>query len=96
MLRLIKELLLKIVSDIDSGNTNASPEELLEIAKILSEYNNKDIGFSKYSACKYLGISRATFDRYVKEGKIPKGKHVQGFKELRWYKSDLNKIKSGE
>nr|DAM09941.1 MAG TPA: excisionase [Caudoviricetes sp.] len=28
---------------------------------------------SKIQACDYLGISRATFDNYVKNGWIPKG-----------------------
>lgn len=28
---------------------------------------------SKIQACDYLGVSRATFDNYVKNGWIPKG-----------------------
>lgn len=39
---------------------------------------------------KYLNVSRATFDRYVSEGKIPPGKKEQGFKELFWVKKDLD------
>jgi predicted DNA-binding transcriptional regulator AlpA len=45
---------------------------------------------SKYQACSYLHCSRASFDNYVKAGLIPKGKHVIGFKEKRWYKKDLD------
>jgi excisionase family DNA binding protein len=29
---------------------------------------------SKAQACEYLNISRSTFDKMIKEGKIPKGK----------------------
>lgn len=92
MLRVIRNLLQKIISDIDSGNSNISETESIEIIKILSEYTRKDKGISKYAACEYLNISRATFDNYVREGKIPKGKHEIGFKELRWYKKDLDKF----
>ena len=42
---------------------------------------------------KYLNISRATFDNYVRAGKIPKGRKQQGFKELFFYKKDLDKFK---
>ena len=45
---------------------------------------------NKTEASDYLGISRATFDNYVKNGFIPKGQKVGNFKELRWYKSDLD------
>jgi excisionase family DNA binding protein len=57
----------------------------------LSFISNKNEKLSKYQACKYLNISRATFDNYVREGKIPKGRKQQGFKELFFYKKDLDK-----
>lgn len=90
MIQVIKKLLLDIIQNIDSGNSNISETDAIEIAKVLSEYTRKDKGISKYAACEYLNISRATFDRYVSEGKLPKGKHEIGFKELRWYKKDLD------
>lgn len=49
--------------------------------------------YSKYQACKYLGISRATFDRYVKDGIIPEGRRQQGFKEIFYLKKDLDNAK---
>ena len=45
---------------------------------------------SKTQAADYIGVSRATFDNYVRVGFIPKGVHIEGFKELRWYKCDLD------
>ena len=45
---------------------------------------------SKYEAYSYLNISRAKFDNLVKEGKLPQGKKQQGFKELSWFKKDLD------
>lgn len=92
MMRLIKELLLKIVNDIDTGNSNLSTEEGEEVIEYLSEITNKNEKLSKYQACKYLKVSRATFDNYVRANKIPKGRKQIGFKELFWYKKDLDKF----
>lgn len=92
MLQIIKGYLLKIVDDIDAGNTNASEDELVQAAVVLKKLLRKDTPMSKYQAYTYLGISRATFDNMVREGKIPRGKKVAGFKELQWNKKDIIKV----
>lgn len=92
MLKVIKGLLLKIVDDIDVGNSNITNEEALELANTISVLANKDRRMSKYAACQYLNVSRATFDNYVREGKLPKGKHDIGFKELSWSRRDLDNL----
>lgn len=94
MLYTIKELLEKIIDDIDAGNSNVEEDDALKIVAALREYTRKDTPMSKYQAYTYLNVSRATFDNLVREGKIPKGKKVAGFKELRWYKRDLIKAKN--
>ena len=91
MLKLIRNQLLRIVEDIDAGNSNLTEEEEIEVAKILKRFTTKDKPMSKYEAYTYLRISRAKFDNLVKEGKLPKGKKQQGFKELSWTKKDLDK-----
>ena len=93
MLKIIKELLLKVVDNIDSGNSNASEDEQIEIIGIIKELTDKTQRLSKYKACEYLNISRATFDNYVREGKLPKGKKVAGFNELSWTKKELDEYK---
>lgn len=90
MLKAIKDLLLKIVNDIDAGNSNITEEEGLEIISFLKEYTRKDTPMSKYQAYTYLNISRATFDNLVRENKMPSGQKIAGFKELMWYKKDLD------
>jgi len=92
MLQTIRKLLVSIIDDIDTGNSNADEEELLEIAKVLRTIMRKDVPMSKYQAYTYLNISRATFDNLVRTGKIPRGKKIAGFKELAWYKKDLKKL----
>lgn len=90
MLKVIRELLLKIVDNIDVGNSNLTEDEALQAISYLKELTNKEKRLSKCEAYRYLNVSRATFDNYVKEGKLPKGQKQAGFKELSWSYKDLN------
>lgn len=90
LMKVIKKLLYQIIDNIDAGNSNLSEEEAIKVVEALREYSSKGEGMSKYSACQYLNISRATFDNLVREGKLPEGKHVIGFKEKRWYQKELD------
>lgn len=91
MLSIIRSLLQQHIDNIDTGNTNLNYEQQCKLLRIMS---NVDIGqdneMNKTEAADYIGVSRATFDNYVKDGFIPKGNEVGRFKELRWYKSDLD------
>lgn len=92
MIRLIRSLLQNCIDRIDAGNSNLSADEEIEVIEILKKYTNKDRKLSKYQACKYLNMSRATFDKYVREGKIPKGKKEAGFKEIFWNERELRAL----
>ena len=92
MIGLIRSLLQNCIDRIDAGNSNLSAEEEIELIELLKKYTNKDRKFSKYQACTYLNMSRATFDKYVRDGKIPKGKKEAGFKELFYLESDLREF----
>lgn len=93
MLEIIKQALLSIVDRIDAGNTDLNEEQLEEALELINKMSVPETKYSKYQACKYLGISRATFDRYVKDGLIPEGRRQQGFKELFYLKQDLDESK---
>lgn len=82
MLGVIRSLLLKIVDDIDAGNSNISEGEAVEIVDSLKRFTDKEKRLSKY----------ATFDNYVREGKLPRGKHEIGFKELSWDRKTLDEF----
>lgn len=91
MLNVIRTLLQKFIDDIDADNTNISYDQQCQILRILSNVDaGQDNEMNKTQAADYLGVCRATFDNYVRDGYIPKGKQVGNFKELRWYKSDLD------
>ena len=82
--------MLKIVEDIDAGNTNLNEEEAIELTDTIVSLVDRTRRMSKYEACQYLNISRATFDNYVREGKLPKGTKEAGFKKLSWSRKELD------
>lgn len=92
MLNIIRELLLKIVEDIDSGNSNLTEADSLEVIEIIKNYTDKTQRLSKYQACQKLNVSRATFDNLVRKGIIPRGKKIAGYKELFWIEKELKKV----
>lgn len=89
MLQTIRKYLQQAIDDIDAGNSNATEDELIAIAKFLNKTLRKDKPITKYQAYTYLNISRAKFDNMVRAGLIPRGRKVPGSRELRWYKKDL-------
>lgn len=91
MIKIIRNLLSKIIDDIDSSNSNISQGEVNTIIVTIKSLSDKTQRISKYGACRYINISRTTFDNYVKDGKLPRGEHHIGFKELSWSKKDLDK-----
>jgi predicted DNA-binding transcriptional regulator AlpA len=83
--KLIVRLLKETAEKIDSGNCELSESEAMELISILSHEV-----MSKASACDYLNLSRSRFDDLVREKKLPKGRKEVGWKELRWYKDELD------
>lgn len=91
LMSIIKTILQKFINDIDANNTNLSYEQQCAVIRILNNIDQEESQeMNKTQAADYIGVCRATFDNYVKDGYLPKGKQVGSFKELRWYKSDLD------
>lgn len=91
MLNIIRAILQQYIDDIDANKITLTFEQQCDILRILSNVNiGQSNEMCKTEAADYLGVSRATFDNYVRDGFIPKGKQIGRFKELRWYKSDLD------
>lgn len=54
MLKVIRELLLKMVDNIDAGNSNLTEDEALQAISYLKELTNKEKRLSKCEAYRYL------------------------------------------
>ena len=85
--RAVTKLLRETADKIDSGNCELNEEQAMDIMSVLGHEV-----LSKDEACSYLNLSRSRFDDLVREGKIPKGRKRRGFKELIFYKDELDKI----
>lgn len=89
----LKKLIVKLLRDtankIDADTCELSEEEASQIMEVLSH-----TAMSKEQACIYLNISRSKFDDKVRQGLLPKGRKRAGFKELVWYKDELDKYKA--
>ena len=77
----LKKSLLSIVDGLDKNNSDYTEDEINDILDSINRVTNNERKLSKYQACQYLNISRATFDNHVKAGDIPDGIKEPGFKE---------------
>ena len=89
MINIIRNLLLKIIENIDAGNSNITEKEAFEIIDMLKHYTDTTQYYNRTQAAKYLNCSVQSFDLYRKEGKIPEGtKQAGGVRQ--WTKRELD------
>ena len=87
--RLLADLLRRTADAIDQGTctvTNA------QASMIIDELMNRPM--SKEQASIYMGMGRSSFDKAVRDGVIPRGRKVAGFKELLWFSRGLKTVAS--
>lgn len=83
--KLISKLLRETADKIESGNCELTEDEASHIFSAIAHEP-----LSKEQACDYLNVSRATFDNWIRNGFIPKGKKRKGFNELYLYKDEIS------
>ena len=86
--RMVVKYLREIADKIEVGTSEISESQAMDILSVVAHE-----AMSKEQACNYLNLSRSRFDDLVREGKLPKGKKRVGFKELVWYKDELDMCK---
>ena len=86
--RIVVRYLREVADKIDAGTSEITETQAVEILGVIAHE-----AMSKEKACQYLNMSRSKFDDLVREGKVPKGKKVTGFKELHWFKDELDLVK---
>ena len=90
LLGAIRNILAELIDRIDSGECATTEEQERRFLALCQMIADKDRRVSKYDACRYLGVSRAKFDRMVADGRMPKGKKTAGWKELSWSLKELD------
>lgn len=83
--RMVVKYLREIADKIEVGTSEISESQAMDILSVVAHES-----MSKEQACNYLNLSRSRFDDLVREGKLPKGKKRVGFKELVYYKDELD------
>lgn len=83
--KLIIKLLREVATKIEEDKCELTKEESSQLFTILAHEP-----LSKEQACDYLNVSRATFDNWIRNGFIHKGKKRKGFNELVWYKDEIS------
>ena len=85
--KLIAKELKRLASEFEAGNSNATEQQCLDILSIIGH-----VRMSKEQASRYLNMPINTFNQYISKGIIPPGRKEQGYKELTWYKDELDKV----
>ena len=85
----IIKLLEEIVKALKANTSEIDTETAIQIADTLAHRP-----ISVEEACSYLNMSRSKFYKYIDKGLLPKGRKRTGWKELRWYKDELDKYKA--
>ena len=87
-MNLVVKYLREAADKIEVGTSEISETEAIDILRIVAHE-----AMSKEQACSYLNLSRARFDDLVREKRIPRGRKRVGFKELYWWKDELDMCK---
>lgn len=82
---LIVKYLREVADKMDAGTSEVTESQAIDILRIVAHE-----ALSKEQACNYLNLSRSRFDDLVRERKLPKGIKRVGFKELVYYKDELD------
>jgi predicted DNA-binding transcriptional regulator AlpA len=88
LVKIVARLLRETADKLEAGNSELTQSEAMDIASVLCHE-----ALSKAQACKYLNLERSHFDDYVRNGMIPRGRKILGYKELRWYRDELDESK---
>ena len=84
----IKKMILNILKDtynkIENDTCGLDKDEILNLANTLTH-----IKLNIEQTCKYLNCSRATLNRMIFDGRVPKPYKESGGKEY-WYQDELD------
>ena len=82
--KLVIRYLKEVTKKIEEESCELTDEEAMDILKVIAHES-----LSKEQACIFLNMSRSNFDLYIRQKKLPKGRKIAGYNELRWYKDEL-------
>jgi len=89
MIQSIKKLLIAeikcLLAKLERDEYDCTDEEAMRVISSIAHE-----AMSKEQVLVYLGWSRSKFDEYVSKGLMPKGRKRSGWKELAYYRDEIN------
>lgn len=83
--KLVVKYLEEATEKVKTDTCELTESEAMSILSVIAHEP-----LSKEKSRRFMGnMSRSKFDDLVRERKIPRGRKDSGFKELRWYKDEL-------
>lgn len=83
--KLVVKYMREVADRIDAGTSEVTESQAIDILRIVAHE-----AMSKAQACKYLNMSPSRFDDHVRAKEFPRGRKEVGYKELRWYRDELD------
>lgn len=78
------DALIEVGKQFKAGTSNITEDEAIDIFSIVAHQR-----MSREDVCNEMNINDSKFYDYVNLGKIPKGRKQKGFKELYWFKDEI-------
>ena len=85
--KLISKRLRELADKFDAGTSEATEQQCLDILNIIGNQR-----MSREQAAEYLNMPINTFNQYISKGIIPPGHKEKGYKELTWYRNELDTV----
>ncbi len=82
---MVGDAIIKIGEKIKAGTSELTEDEAIAVLKACVHEP-----MSREQVCEYLNVSNGKFYELVTLGKIPAGRKRRGFKELYWYKDEID------
>ena len=77
---------IRIGKAFKAGTSSLTEDEAMHILSIVTHEE-----LSREQACDYMNMNSNKFADNITLGRIPKGRKKYGFRELRWYRDELDK-----
>jgi hypothetical protein len=82
----VADILIESGTNIKAGTSEITEEEAIEIINLVAH-----IPISRESACVVLNVNNTKFYELLANKQIPSGRKRRGFKELVWYRDEIQK-----
>ena len=82
---MVGDAVIEVGKRIKAGTSELTENEAIEVLRACIHEP-----MSREQVCDYLNVNNDKFYKLISTGKIPQGRKRRGFKELYWYRDELD------